>query len=285
MPVEVSEAEIVRVAPMTLDVRDVSVRFGGVQAVADVSVTLRPGEVVGLIGPNGAGKTTLIDAITGFVSARGRVELDGRDVSKWSARRRARAGLGRSFQSLELFESMTVYENLRAASDRRDPLAYLIGLVHPGDDPLSPVALAAIREFGLEDDLDRRPEELPYGRRRLVAIARAVAAGPSVLLLDEPAAGLGDRETEELGRLVRHLADEWGLAVLMVEHDVALVLRVCDRVTVLDEGLNLASGAPDEIRHDPKVIAAYLGEPVTEPAARAPRALERAASRRSRSWT
>ncbi|MEX1008264.1 MAG: ATP-binding cassette domain-containing protein [Acidimicrobiia bacterium] len=266
-----SGTEVVRVAPMALDVHEVSVRFGGVQAVIDVSVALRPGEVVGLIGPNGAGKTTLIDAITGFANARGRVELDGRDVSRWSARRRARAGLGRSFQSLELFESMTVYENLRAASDRRDPLAYLIGLVHPGDDALSPTALAAIREFGLEDDLDRRPDELPYGRRRLVAIARAVAAGPSVLLLDEPAAGLGDRETAELGRLVRHLADEWGLAVLMVEHDVALVLRVCDRVTVLDEGRNLASGAPAEIRHDPRVVAAYLGEPVTEPAPRAPR--------------
>ena len=272
VPVVPREADVVRVAPMTLDVHDVSVRFGGVQAVADVSVTLRPGEVVGLIGPNGAGKTTLIDAVTGFVSVAGRVALDGRDVSKWSARRRAHAGLGRSFQSLELFESMTVYENLRAASDRRDPLAYLVGLVHPGDDALSPVALAAIREFGLEDDLDRRPDELPYGRRRLVAIARAVAAGPSVLLLDEPAAGLGDRETDELGRLVRHLADEWGLAVLMVEHDVGLVLRVCDRVTVLDEGMNLASGTPDEIRHDARVIAAYLGEPVTEPAPRAPRA-------------
>jgi sulfate-transporting ATPase len=266
------DAHVERVAPMSLDVHDVSVRFGGVQAVAEVSVALRPGEVVGLIGPNGAGKTTLIDAITGFVRATGRVELAGRDVSGWSARRRARGGLGRSFQSLELFESMTVYENLRAASDRRDPLAYLTGLVVPGDDPLSPTALAAVREFGLRDDLDRRPDELPYGRRRLVAIARAIAAGPSVLLLDEPAAGLGDRESEELGRLVRHLADEWGLAILMVEHDVGLVLRVCDRVTVLEEGAHLATGTPDEIRNDPRVVAAYLGEPVQEPVARAGRA-------------
>jgi len=253
----------VRVEPMTLTVAGVSVRFGGVVAVDDVSLDLRPGEVVGLIGPNGAGKTTLIDAITGFTRAQGRVELAGRDVSRWSARRRARAGLGRSFQSLELFESMTVYENLRTASDRRDPLAYLSGLVRPGDDPLSPAARAAIRAFGLNDDLDRRPDALPYGRRRLVAIARAVAAGPSVLLLDEPAAGLGDQETEELGRLVRRLAEEWGIAVLMVEHDVALVLRVSDRVVVLDEGRELARGAPDVIRHDPRVIAAYLGEPVT----------------------
>ncbi|HXY94981.1 MAG TPA: ATP-binding cassette domain-containing protein [Acidimicrobiia bacterium] len=261
VPPVIAGDEVARVASMTLDVHDVSVQFGGVQAVTDVSMVLRPGEVVGLIGPNGAGKTTLIDAVTGFVKARGHVVLDGRDVSKWSARRRARAGLGRSFQSLELFESMTVYENLRAASDRRDPLAYLVGLVWPGHDQLSPAAVAAVREFGLVDDLGRRPDELPYGRRRLVAIARAVAAGPSVLLLDEPAAGLGDQETAELGRLVRHLADEWGLAVLMVEHDVGLVLRICDRVTVLDEGVHLATGPPEQIRHDPKVVAAYLGEP------------------------
>ncbi len=143
---------------------------------------------------------------------------------------------------------MTVYENLRAASDRRDALAYLTGLLHPGNDRLSPAALAAIREFGLDRDLDRRPDELPYGRRRLVAIARAVAAGPSVLLLDEPAAGLGDRESQELGRLVRHLADEWGIAVLMVEHDVAFVLRVCDRVTVLVEG---AAPRDGDTRPDP----------------------------------
>jgi sulfate-transporting ATPase len=259
-------SDAARVASMTLEVDDVSVRFGGVHALGGVSLVLRPGEVVGLIGPNGAGKTTLIDAITGFAPARGRVALDGRDVSKWSARRRARAGLGRSFQSLELFESMTVYENLRAASDRRDGLAYVTGLVHPGNDPLSPAALAAVREFGLEDDLDRRPEELPYGRRRLVAIARAVAGGPSVLLLDEPAAGLGDRESQELGRLVRHLADEWGIAVLMVEHDVALVLRVCDRVTVLEEGAHLATGTPDQIRNDPRVVAAYLGDTVRDEA-------------------
>jgi sulfate-transporting ATPase len=266
------DAPIERVAPMSLDAHDVSVRFGGVQAVAGVSIALRPGEVVGLIGPNGAGKTTLIDAITGFVPATGQVVLDGHDVRGWSARRRARAGLGRSFQNLELFESMTVFENLRAASDKRDPIAYLTGLVVPGHDPLSPTALAAVRAFGLAGDLDRRPDELPYGRRRLVAIARAVAAGPSVLLLDEPAAGLSDQESEELGTLVRQLADEWGLAVLMVEHDVGLVLRVCDRVTVLEEGVELAAGTPSEIRNDPRVVAAYLGEQVQAPVAREPRA-------------
>lgn len=250
-----------RVTPRMLEVDGVTVRFGGTTAVNDVSMQMGAGEIVGLIGPNGAGKTTLIDAITGFVKCRGEIRLDGAPITKWSPARRARAGLGRSFQGLELFESMTVRENLRTASDRRDPLAYLTDLLWPKRTALAPPAVAAIRELGLEDDLDRRPAELPFGRRRLVAIARALAAGPSVLLLDEPAAGLDDRETTELGHLLRRLADDWGISVLLVEHDVALVLRVCDRVTVLDAGSHLATGSPEEIHTDPAVIAAYLGEP------------------------
>ncbi|MEX2269239.1 MAG: ATP-binding cassette domain-containing protein [Acidimicrobiia bacterium] len=258
---DLPELERERVPPRTLEVEGIGVRFGGTVALDDVSLALRPGEVLGLIGPNGAGKTTLIDAVTGFVRATGDMRLDGVSMARWSPRRRARAGLGRSFQSLELFESMTVRENLRTASDRRDPLAYLTDLVWPRRTSLGAPAVAAVREFGLEEDLDRKPNELPYGRRRLVAIARALAAEPSVLMLDEPAAGLDDTETTELGHLLRRLADEWGLAVLLVEHDVALVLRVCDRVTVLDAGRHLASGTPDEILHDPAVLAAYLGEP------------------------
>jgi sulfate-transporting ATPase len=216
--------------------------------------------VVGLIGPNGAGKTTLIDVVTGFTRQHsGTVTLDEQPIDRWSARRRARAGIARSFQSLELFEDLTVRDNLRTASDRRDPLAYLSDLVWPGDPPLSSTAIAAVREFGLEDDLDRRPSELPYGRRRLVGIARAVATKPSVLLLDEPAAGLDERETAELGDLVRRLAREWGLAVLLVEHDVSLVMSVCDRIVALDFGIVIAGGTPDEIRRNEAVVAAYLG--------------------------
>jgi sulfate-transporting ATPase len=257
------------VPPATLELREVGVRFGGVTALDGVSLTVRPGEVLGLIGPNGAGKTTLIDAATGFVRATGEIALDGRRVDRWSPRRRAAAGIARSFQTLELFESLTVVENLRVASEPRDRRAYLTDLVWPRRMALAPTAVAAVREFGLEPDLDRRPDELPYGRRRLVAIARAVAAAPSVLFLDEPAAGLSDEETAELGNLIRRLAREWGIAVLLVEHDVALVLDVCDRVVVLDEGRHLAEGTPEEVRHAPDVIAAYLGAPVDagEPAA------------------
>ncbi|MCZ7525369.1 MAG: ATP-binding cassette domain-containing protein [Acidimicrobiia bacterium] len=234
-------------------------------AVDNVSLRVEPGQVVGLIGPNGAGKTTLIDAVTGFVRpAGGEVVLDGASVNRWSARRRAVAGMGRSFQGLELFETMSVRDNLLTASDRRDALAYLTDLVRPGRGRLGPAAAAAVSDFELAEDLDRRVDELSYGRRRLVAIARAIATEPSVLLLDEPAAGLDPVETEELGRLVRRLADEWGLAVLLVEHDVKLVLDVCDRVAVLDFGRRIAEGEPDVVRHDPLVVAAYLGVPAAE---------------------
>ena len=249
------------VTPRALELHGVGVTFGGTVALDDVSLVLRAGEVLGLIGPNGAGKTTLIDAVTGFTRVTGEIFLDEAPVKRWSARRRARAGLGRTFQSLELFETMTVHENLRTASDRRDSFAYLADLVWPRRTDLGPQAVAAIREFGLEDELDRKPGELSYGRRRLVAIARALAAGPSVLLLDEPAAGLDDVETAEIGRLLRRLADDWGLAILLVEHDVSLVLTVCDRVTVLDCGRHLATGSPEEIRSDLTVLSAYLGEP------------------------
>ena len=261
---DLPEAPREPVSPMTLEASDVSVRFGGVDALDGVSLTLHPGEVVGLIGPNGAGKTTLLDAVTGFVRAEGTIRLGERRVDRLSPRRRARAGIGRSFQTLELFESLTVAENLRVASEPRDRRAYFTDLVRPRRGPLAPTAAAAVREFGLEPDLARLPEELPYGRRRLVAIARAVAAESSVILLDEPAAGLSDDETRELGELIGRLARDWGIAVLLVEHDVGLVLEICDRVVVLDEGRVIAEGPPEKIRHDATVIAAYLGEPVED---------------------
>jgi ABC-type branched-subunit amino acid transport system ATPase component/branched-subunit amino acid ABC-type transport system permease component len=245
----------------TLAVEDLAVRFGGVVALNGVSLTVRPGQVLGLIGPNGAGKTTLIDAVTGFVRpSGGRVTFDGRSLAGLNARRRARLGIGRSFQSLELFEDMTVRDNLRSGSDRRDPWAYVTDLCWPGNPPLSSTAVAAVREFGLEADLDRKPGELPYGRRRLVGIARAIATQPSVLMLDEPAAGLDDGETAELGDLIRRLAEQWGLAILLVEHDVGMVLRVCDHIVALDFGRQIADGTPHEIRRDAAVVAAYLGE-------------------------
>jgi sulfate-transporting ATPase len=256
------------VTPRMLDVRGLRVRYGGVVAVNDVSFTVNPGRITGLIGPNGAGKTSVIDAVTGFTrAANGSVLLDGQELVGLSATKRARAGLSRSFQSLELFEDATVLDNLRAASDPRDRWSYVRDLVRPVSPPLPGEVVAAIREFRLEDDLLRQVQDLPYGQRRLLAIVRAVATQPSVLLLDEPAAGLSDLETAELGRLVRRLAEDWGIAVLVVEHDMTFVMNVCDDIVVLDFGTQISGGTPQEVRRDPAVIAAYLGETEEEAAA------------------
>jgi ABC-type branched-subunit amino acid transport system ATPase component len=213
----------------------------------------------------------VIDAITGFASsATGGIMLGTVDLTALGVAKRSRAGLSRSFQSLELFEDMTVLDNLRAAADPQDFWAYVTDPFLPKNPPLSAEVLAAIREFDLEEDLNRAVEDLPYGRRRLLAIARAVAAKPSILLLDEPAAGLGDHESAELASLVRRLADEWGIGVLLVEHDMNFVMSVCDEIAVLDFGRRISFGLPEQIRTDPAVIAAYLGDddltPVPEPA-------------------
>jgi branched-subunit amino acid ABC-type transport system permease component/ABC-type branched-subunit amino acid transport system ATPase component len=242
-----------------LEVRGMTVRFGSVVAVDGLDFDIAPGEIVSVIGPNGAGKTTLMDAISGFVPARGTVHLDGAEISGRSAFRRSRAGLVRSFQSLELLEDMTVLDNLRCASDPTDVASYLLDLVRPSRDRITPATAAAIDIFRLEEHLDRLPTEVSYGTRHLVAIARAVAASPKVLMLDEPAAGLSELERAEVGELVRHLARDWGVAVLLIEHDVELVRRVADRAIALDFGRQIATGTPDEVLAHPAVIDAYLG--------------------------
>ncbi|CAJ59006.1 MULTISPECIES: ABC transporter permease subunit [Frankia] len=249
-----------RVPPLALELRGVSVRFGGVAALRELSLRVRPGEIVGLIGPNGAGKSTTIDAITGFTTlAGGEVRLGETRIDGWSRERRARAGLGRSFQSLELFEDLTVLENLQSACDRRDSLAYVTNLVVPDRGRLTPAAWAAVADFGLAPFLDTPVQDLGYAHRRMLAVARAVAGGHSVLLLDEPAAGLGDAQTRELGAVLRRLADERGMAVFLVEHNVDMVLRTCDRVYALDFGSLIGAGTPAEISGLPAVVDAYLG--------------------------
>ena len=255
-------AEVEPVEGSTLAVADLTVRFGTVTAVDRLSMEVSAGEVVGLIGPNGAGKTTLIDAVTGFVpTSSGRISLDGRSVENLNATKRARLGLRRSFQSLELFEDVSVEENIRAGSDTEaSRISWFTDLFWPGRHPLPATAVAAVREFELEPHLDAMPEELPYGTRRLVGIARTVASGPSLVLLDEPAAGLDENESADLARLIRRLADERNMGVLLVEHDVNMVMTTCDRVVVIDFGRAIASGTPEEVRAHPAVRAAYLGE-------------------------
>jgi ABC-type branched-subunit amino acid transport system ATPase component/branched-subunit amino acid ABC-type transport system permease component len=256
-------AGVERVTGATLSITGVTVRFGAVVAVDDVALDVRPGEVVGLIGPNGAGKTTLIDAVTGFVPvARGSISLDGRRIERLNATKRARLGLRRSFQSLELFEDISVEENLRAGSDQgASRLSWLTDLFWPGRHDLPSTAVAAVHAFELEPDLDKSPEELPYGRRRLVGIARTVASAPSIVMLDEPAAGLDENESTELAQLIRRLADQRNMGVLLVEHDVSLVMSTSDRIVVIDFGKVIATGTPAEIRDDRAVRDAYLGHP------------------------
>ncbi|MFI8089443.1 ATP-binding cassette domain-containing protein [Streptomyces sp. NPDC086080] len=266
---DVEAAEAVTADPVPakrLTVSGVRVRFGNVVAVADATFTVEPGTVHGLIGPNGAGKTTVIDAVSGFVRTEtGTVDLDGTDLTRLTPQKRLKAGLGRSFQSLELFEDLTLRENLAIASEHWSPLKYGADFVRPGRIQLNGVALAAAREFNLLGELDLKPGELSMGHRRLAAIARAVASTPSVLCLDEPAAGLSDPEAQHLATLLRRLAKDWGMGILLVEHNIDMVLAACDEVTVLTAGAVLVNGSPEEVRNDPRVLSAYLGGGTDEP--------------------
>jgi ABC-type branched-subunit amino acid transport system ATPase component/ABC-type branched-subunit amino acid transport system permease subunit len=244
----------------TIEVRDLEVQFGGLKAVEGLSFKVNPGEVFGLIGPNGAGKTTVVDALSGFLPHYGgQVLLGGVSIDNLRAARRAKAGVTRSFQSLELFEDLSVAENLGVAADDDRRRFLFLDLVFPRRQELTPAAAAVVQEFDLGGVLEKRPGELPYAQRRTVAIARAVAAAPSVLLLDEPAAGLDIGARRELEILIRRLADEWNMAVLLIEHDVAMVMRTCDRVMALEFGRELATGTPDEIGRNQAVIDSYLG--------------------------
>lgn len=259
-PVTYESDEVIRVTPRNLQVNDLEVDFSGVIAVNHVDLTVGPGQIHGLIGPNGAGKTTLIDGVSGLVKcSSGRICLGETDVTRWSPAQRARAGIARSFQSLELFDDLTVSENLAVASDTFRRRRYLLDLVKPARIDLSALAHRVIDECDLGDVLDSYPTELSYGQRRLVGIARAMVSGPSVLLLDEPAAGLDDAESAELARVVRALANDWGVAVLVVEHRMDLVRSICDEVTVLAAGVVIARGAPEEVLDDPRVLESYLG--------------------------
>jgi branched-chain amino acid transport system ATP-binding protein len=238
-----------------LAVDDVEVRFGGKLALAGLSVAVEPGVVTGLIGPNGAGKTTLFNVVTGLLSATtGQVSLDGRDISRLPPHRRAKLGVARTFQRLELFTSLSVQDNVRVAGEICNGW---------GGGPRVNVGAEAERVLalvGLTDVAGRDVSEIPTGQARLVELARALMIRPSVLLLDEPAAGQTEQETIAFGRLVRGLAAD-GLAVCLVEHDMSLVMNVCHTIHVLDMGRLIASGTPDAVRADPAVIEAYLGAP------------------------
>ncbi|MBO0683033.1 MAG: ABC transporter ATP-binding protein [Candidatus Dormibacteraeota bacterium] len=250
-----------------LRAEDISVSFGGVRALVDVSLEVPEGKLVGMIGPNGAGKTTFIDAISGFVGCSGEVELDGRRVSSLPPHARARRGLARTWQSIELFDDLTVRENLAVASHR--PSLWEAAKELVSNRPRHTQAMEeALGVLGVDSLVDVKCTDLPQGQRKLVGVARALATKPRLICLDEPAAGLATQESDELGKRLRDVVDA-GTSMLLVDHDMGLVLGVCDYVVVLEFGKVIAQGPPDAVRKDPQVVKAYLGSAAAEVAGEA----------------
>jgi branched-chain amino acid transport system ATP-binding protein len=239
-----------------------SVSFGGVHALVDVDLRVEEGQLVGLIGPNGAGKTTFIDSITGFVSCSGHVELDGHDLTDLPAHARARLGLARTWQSIELFDDLSIRENLMVAS-HRPSLWETVREVFSRPVVHTEAVDNALSLLGLEQVAELVPEELTQGQRKLVGVARALVAQPRLICMDEPAAGLDVNESAELGRRLREVVDA-GTPILLVDHDMGLVLSISDDVVVLEFGKVIARGKPGEVRKDPGVVAAYLGSAAAE---------------------
>jgi branched-chain amino acid transport system ATP-binding protein len=236
-----------------------SVSYGGVHALVAATVEVHAGQLVGLIGPNGAGKTTFIDAISGFTSSSGEVRLGGSDISALAPQRRARRGLARTWQSTELFDDLTVSENLAVACKPPGARRIVSSILSGRPIEFADVAYA-LNLLGLDAFADAFPPNLSQGQRKLVGVARALAARPTALCLDEPAAGLDSEESQVLGQRLAGVARS-GTATLLVDHDMDLVLTISDYVYVLDFGRVIAQGPPERVREDPAVVEAYLGRP------------------------
>ena len=247
--------------PELLSCEEVSVRFGGLVALDGVHLSAATGQITGLIGPNGAGKTTLFNVLTGVLSpTNGRVHYDGRDITSWAPHRRGRAGIARTFQRLELFIGLTVYDNLLSAREACVPGGVMGRQAREARGHVDEV----IERLNLQRIAMRPASELPTGQGRLVELGRAVCTSPKLLLLDEPSSGLDSVETERFRDVLLDLVAVDDIAILLVEHDMGLVMEVCDRITVLDFGRVISVGTADEVRNDPAVIAAYLGGPEVE---------------------
>ncbi len=248
-----------------LEVRELTQRFGGITALEDVSFTARKGEITGVIGPNGAGKTTLFNIITGiYTQTSGSVHLNGENISRVPAEKLAARGLVRTFQNIELFGNMSVLENVMLGLHTRSSSGIFSCMTkmpwHLKEEKnIRQQAFEWLEFSGITDLAGHKAANLPFGKGRLLEIARAMAVNPSIMLMDEPAAGLNNSETHMLAALIRKIRDK-GVTVVMVEHDMELVMDICDRILVLNLGRMLAEGTPREIQENPAVVAAYLGE-------------------------
>jgi ABC-type branched-subunit amino acid transport system ATPase component len=251
---------------MTVD--RVTRNFGGLVAVSEFSLTLNPGELIGLIGPNGAGKTTAFNLITGvYKPSSGAITMAGRRIDGAPPARICRSGIARTFQNIRLFQNLTVLDNVVVGFNRpaeRGFVATVLRTPKFGREQCRAEAdaLDLLRTLGLADKADFVAHNLPYGDQRRLEIARALATGPKILLLDEPAAGMNPQEKADLMALIRFIRDRFGVGILLIEHDMKLVMSVCERITVLDHGETIAVGTPAEVQCNPDVVEAYLGEPV-----------------------
>jgi branched-chain amino acid transport system ATP-binding protein len=253
-----------------LEAQNCSLSFGGLKAVSNFNLALDPGDLVGLIGPNGAGKTTVFNLITGvYVPDAGDIRIDNRSIAGLPTYQINRRGIARTFQGIRLFPSMTAFENV-AVGYSRYPYHRLIGTMAQSrgtreeEERVEGECMKLLKMVGMAEFRDTPAGSLPYGSQRRLEIARALATRPKVLLLDEPAAGTNPHEKVELMDKIRWLRDDLGLGVLIIEHDMKLIMQICERISVLDHGETIAVGRPEEIQRNPRVIEAYLGEQVDE---------------------
>jgi branched-chain amino acid transport system ATP-binding protein len=251
-----------------LDVQQASRFFGGIRAVTDVTMQIYPGELVGLIGPNGAGKTTLFNLLTGvYEPSSGKLTFDGNVMNGLKPYQITNRGMARTFQNIRLFNDMTVLDNVKIAYHRHAKHSVWSSFFRlPShfryEQEMTEKALSFLKIFNLDHKKDEIAKNLPYGEQRRLEIARALAAGPKLLLLDEPAAGMNPQETHELMKLIHWIREQFNLSILLIEHDMSLVMGICERIYVLDQGTLIAQGTPSEIKSNPRVIEAYLGQEV-----------------------